>query len=90
MLIIVATTVKRAMTIYGTAFVSMAGIPALEFESEPVAELPEPDAPLLPVALPDPAEDVIVNPAAVSVAAAAKSCSDEYVTQFDDAGMVGV
>ena len=32
----------------------------------------------------------MVNPAAVSVAAAAKSCSEEYVTQFEDAGIVGV
>ena len=80
MVIIVASTTKKPVTMYGAALVSSAADEPL---LEPVAVAEE----LVPLAVPVTAADPLeVN--AVSVAAAAKSCSDEYVTQFEEAGMM--
>lgn len=66
MLNMVATIVKNPMTMYGAALVSKAASAPLALESEPepeaVAELPDPVAPLLPLAVPEAADEVTVKP----------------------------
>lgn len=83
MLIIVATIVKKPTTMYGAALVSnAAGAPLLAPDApEPaVAVDPDPEAPLEPLEVPlaVPVTDAeTLETTAVSVATAAKSCSDE-------------
>lgn len=84
---IVATVEKKPIMRYGSALLSSAGMAALleppaEVLLAPLAEPErEPEAPLAPVVAADPAAEVVKM---LSVATAAKSCSDEYVTQLDD------
>ena len=95
----VVTVTMKPATMNGVAGDWKEGIDPLAFPAAP-AELvaPEPDAPE-PLAFEvDPAPDVpVTEPEADelvavattgSVAAAAKSCEDWYVTQLDEAGMV--